>query len=54
MVIIGKTKADFTIIVRDNKTNKCKSFVFSGDLKTNKELSELMQELLTKHFKKEI
>lgn len=52
MVIIGKKKADFTIIFRDNETNKCKSFVFSGEIKTNKELMDLVQELLIKYFEK--
>ena len=50
---IGKMKIEkspFTILVRNNKTQKHKSFVFGGNIETESELLELLKQLLLKHY----
>ena len=50
---IGRNKEHtrYTILIRDNKTNKYKCCVFDNDLKTKEELLKHIQELIIKHYK---
>ena len=50
-MIIGKQKYKFTILIRNNETNKHKSTVFTNDIKTEQELLDLIKKLLEKHYK---
>ena len=53
---IGKQKqarAEFTILIRNNKTNKHKCMVFENDIKTEQELLNLIKKLLIKHYKEQ-
>jgi len=50
--MIGKQKSKFTILVRNNKTKKHKSIVFSNKIKTEQELLNLIKTLLKKHYEK--
>ena len=50
---IGKQKqarARFTILVRNNKTNKHKSLVFENDINTEKDLLNLIKKLLINYY----
>jgi len=51
---IGKQKqeAKFTILIRNNKTKKYKCAIFENDIKTEKELLNLIKKLLIEHYNK--